>query len=146
MSSPQKIIERETIFISVLLLLAGAGALAYMYLTPSRVDRQQARWDAAAKARQERRARLASEQAETAAFDRHVARVNEKLEKDDPPRRKITRRKRRKRKKRRRRKPKKPRIIRYSGTPARNPAGRVIAPANNRSVRGTVITMYMTPY
>lgn len=146
MSDYNKIAQRDTAIISVLILLVGAGGLAYTYLTPSRLDRQQERWAAAEAARERRRKHLAAERAEAAAFDRHLEKVAPEVARLDQPEPKKIKRSSRKRKrrkgKRRRRRPmiirNTPRVPSFPGVP------RVVrAPA--RSVRGTVITMYMTP-
>jgi hypothetical protein len=144
MSNYNRIAQRDTAIISVLILLVGAGGLAYMFLTPSRLDRQQERWAAAEAARERRRKHLAAERAAAAAFDRHLEKVAPEVARLDPPvPKKIKRRKRkRKSRKRRRRRPviirNTPRVPSFPGVP------RVVRPPA-RNVRGTVITMYMTP-
>ncbi len=126
-----------TLVAMIVLLGVGAAALAFVYLVPSGYQRQERRWREADEVRRQRRAYLAAEKAEAAAFDRQLAAAQEQEEAqlaEEPPKKA--------RRKRRARRRKKPVIIRH---PARRPTRRPAPTTRQRSVRGTVITMYMTP-
>ncbi len=112
------IARRGVMLVSVVLLAVAGLVVAWQLLTPSGLDRQERRWLESEWSRTRRRARLESERAEQATYERHLARAELSADAVEPP---SQQRPRRARGSRRRLKPR-------------------------SSYDGVAITMYMTPW
>lgn len=79
------IARRGVMLVSVVLLAVAGLVVAWQLLTPSGLDRQERRWLESERSRTRRRARLESERAEQATYERHLARAELSAEAADPP-------------------------------------------------------------